>query len=65
MPLTALTAHRELHQITSEAPALRAVAAPDEVDERVAQALRGARARSGLVEQQVLDEPPYAASTSV
>jgi hypothetical protein len=38
------------------APALRLVEATDEAHERVARALRGARARTGLGEQQVVDK---------
>lgn len=38
------------------APAIRVVDAPDEAHERVAKALRGARSRTGLGEQQVVDK---------
>jgi hypothetical protein len=38
------------------APVIRLVDAPDEAHERVARALRGARARTGLSEQQVADK---------
>ena len=38
------------------APVIRAVDVPDEAHECVARALRGARARTGLAEQQVVDK---------
>ena len=38
------------------APAVRLAEAPDEAHERVARALRGARARTGLREQQVVEK---------
>ena len=38
------------------APAIRVVDAPDEAHERVAKALSGARSRTGLGEQQVVDK---------
>jgi hypothetical protein len=53
------TAHAPLHELhapAAEARALRVVSAPDEAHERVARALRGARARTGLGEQQVIDK---------
>jgi hypothetical protein len=43
-------------QMPSEQLPVHVIAAPDEAHERVAKALRGARARTGLREQQVVDK---------
>lgn len=53
-----------LHLVATETPALGAVAAPGVAHERVARALRGARVRTGLGEQQALDRLGNAASSS-
>jgi hypothetical protein len=55
MRMTSLAARAEPDD-TFAAPTLRLVEAPDEAHERVARALRGARARTGLGEQQVVDK---------
>jgi hypothetical protein len=56
MPVTEPTARAELRAVPAGEPPVHVVAAPDEVHERVARALRGARARTGLGEQQVVDK---------
>jgi len=55
MRMTSLAASAEPDGLFA-APAIRVLDAPDEAHERVARALRGARARTGLGEQQVVDK---------
>jgi hypothetical protein len=52
---TAPSAPASLRLVPGGMPVERDVALPDEAHERVARALRGARARTGLGEQQVVD----------
>ena len=56
MPVTEPTTRAELHAVPDEQISVHVIAAPDEAHERVARALRGARARTGLGEQQVVDK---------
>jgi hypothetical protein len=56
MSATANATPPELRVVQPEPPLLRVVPTADEAHERVARALRGARARTGLAEQQVVDK---------
>ena len=56
MPATAPTRAAELRIVPAAEPPVHVVAVPDEAHERVARALRAARARTGLDEQQVVDK---------
>jgi hypothetical protein len=55
MRMTSLAASAEPDGLFA-APAVRLAEAPSEAHERVARALRGARARTGMHEQQVVDK---------
>jgi hypothetical protein len=58
--VTAPMTRADLRAVPAPMPAeqqpVHVIAAPDEAHERVARALRGARARTGLGEQQVVDK---------
>jgi hypothetical protein len=60
MPVTAPATRADLRAVPDQVPAeqhpVHVIAALDEAHERVARALRGARARTGLGEQQVVDK---------
>jgi hypothetical protein len=56
MPTTSLAVLADTRPPDLRTPGLHLVTAPDEVHDRVAKALRGARARTGLGEHQVVDK---------
>jgi hypothetical protein len=56
MPVTEPTIRAELRVVPGGVHSVHVIAALDEAHERVARALRGARVRTGLDEQQVVDK---------
>ena len=56
MPATAPARLPEFRAVPVAEPSVHVITAPDEAHERVARALRAARARTGLDEQKVVDK---------
>jgi hypothetical protein len=56
MPVSEPATRPELRVLLAVEPPVHLIVAPDEAHERVARALRAARARTGLGEQQVVDK---------